>query len=445
MRRSAAVAARHGRQRWQLGWSITEVVRDYQALQVIVLEFAERSLGRALEVREMVQVGCCIDAAIEESVEAYVDCSSEELAQLIAETVERLVRQIVESAPIDGDWLRAQAETAAAMVAEADKARTLWVNPADAALLMDAPIALPIEADPSLHDQRVEAERRRRYVGLSRVDELGMRALIARLEAGDAETVHATVTRVAELIEDRHPDTSADELRAIAFGYLGRPLELMLLLGVPLPDKVPDLRPRAVLYVHLHEAALHGADSVARVEGLGPMSLAQLQRLLGRRRLTIRPVVDLNDRVRCTAYEHPESLKERVHLVTGGDYWPYAVSTSRRVDYDHPTPYHSDTGPPGKPGRPQTGTHNSGPLGRRHHRWKTHAGYRSRQAGDGRYAWLTPHGLGFLVDHRGTRPIPRAHAEMIIDAPPGLDLYPSDIGIELGPTSAESMRETVGR
>ena len=36
------------------------------------------------------------------------------------------------------------------MVAEPDKARTLWVNPADAALLMDAPIALPIEADPSM-------------------------------------------------------------------------------------------------------------------------------------------------------------------------------------------------------------------------------------------------------------------------------------------------------
>lgn len=88
--------------------------------------------------------------ALVAGAEALQDEPSEELAQLIAETVERLVRQIVDSAAIDAGWLQAQAETAAAMVAEADKARTLWVNPADAALLMDAPIALPIEADPSM-------------------------------------------------------------------------------------------------------------------------------------------------------------------------------------------------------------------------------------------------------------------------------------------------------
>jgi hypothetical protein len=67
-------------------------------------------------------------------------------------------------------------------------------------------------------------------------------------------------------------------------------------------------------------------------------------------------------------------------------------------------------------------------LGRRHHRWKTHAGYRARQSGQGRYAWLTPHGLGFLVDHRGTRRISAKHARMITDAPPGCDIYP---GVQL--------------
>jgi hypothetical protein len=55
-----------------------------------------------------------------------------------------------------------------------------------------------------------------------------------------------------------------------------------------------------------------------------------------------------------------------------------------------------------------TATSHSRPLGRRHHRWKTHAGYRSRQCGEGRYVWLTPHGLGFLVDHTG---IHRIHPE----------------------------------
>lgn len=82
--------------------------------------------------------------------EALQDEPSEELAQLIAETVERLVRQIVESAPIDAAWLQAQAETAAALVAEADKARSLWVHPADAALLVDCPLRLPVEADATM-------------------------------------------------------------------------------------------------------------------------------------------------------------------------------------------------------------------------------------------------------------------------------------------------------
>lgn len=82
--------------------------------------------------------------------EALQDEPSEELAQLIAATVERLVRQIVDAAPIDVDWLRAQAETAAAMVADADKARTLWVHPDDAALLADCPLTLAIESDPAM-------------------------------------------------------------------------------------------------------------------------------------------------------------------------------------------------------------------------------------------------------------------------------------------------------
>ena len=303
-----------------------------------------------------------------------------------------------------------------------------------------------IEADPALHDERVEAERRRRYVSSGRTDEYGLRTVIARVEAGDAVWVEATTARVAEIIADRYPDASADEVRAIAFGWLARPAELLQLLlehrdpqeeldlepsrATAFPADLLDalraadlspLAPKAVLYVHLHEAALQGTGSaggVARVEGLGPVTLTGLQALLARTHLTVKPVLDLSDRVRTTAYEHPESLKERVHLTTGGDYWPYATSTARNVDYDHPVAY-DDTGPPG-----QTGTHNSGPLGRRHHRYKTHAGYRSRQCGQGRYVWQTPHGLAFIVDNRGTRRISSKHARMILDAPPGVDIYP---------------------
>jgi hypothetical protein len=315
-----------------------------------------------------------------------------------------------------------------------------------------------IEADPALHDERCEAERRRRYLGLGRTDEHGLRTLIARLEAGDAAAVDATVHRVAEIIAPRHLDAGPDELRALAFGWLAHPAELFTLLlehtDKPEPDPAPDpepesepvaralafpadlldalreidlipLAPKAVLHVHLHEAALHSDGGVARVEGLGPVTLARLAELLRRRTLQVQPVKDLSSRVRYTAYEHPESLRDQVHLVTGGDYWPWATSTSRTVDLDHPTPYqHHGAGDDGRDPPPdQTGPHNSGPLGRRHHRWKTHAGYRSRQCGEGRYVWLTPHGLGFLVDHTGTHRIHPEKARLILEAPPGVDLY----------------------
>lgn len=302
-----------------------------------------------------------------------------------------------------------------------------------------------IEADPALHAERVDAELRRRYVSSGRTDEFGLRTVIARVEAGDAVWVEAIVTRVAEIIAPRHPEATADELRSLAFGWLARPAELLALLlehrdeqeqlepapnrALAFPADLLDalraadltrLAPKAVLYVHLHEAALTGAaPGVARVEGLGPRTYASLAELLARTDLVVKPVLDLANRVRTTAYEHPESLKERVYLTTGGDYWPFATSTSRAVDYDHAIP-HDATGPPG-----QTGNHNSGPLGRRHHRWKTHAGYRARQCGSGRYVWLTPHGLGFMVAHDGTRRISSGEALLILDAPVGVDLYPA--------------------
>lgn len=310
-----------------------------------------------------------------------------------------------------------------------------------------------IEANPGLHDARVQAERERRYVSYGRRDELGLQTVIARIEAGDAQWIRATIERVVEILAPLHEGLGADEVRAIAFGYLGRPAELLAFLlehtdadhpdqpepdpesgaSVPTPHRalafpadlldalracgLAKLAPRAVLYVHLHEAALLSMEGVTRVEGLGPMSLAQLRLLLNGRDVVVKPVIDLAERVRSTAYEHPESLKERVHLLTNGDYWPFATSTSRQVDYDHPVPYEPH-GPPD-----QTSVQNSGPLGRRHHRWKTHAGFRARQSGLGRYAWITPHGLGFIVDHDGTRQVPAEEARMIIEAPQGVDVY----------------------
>jgi hypothetical protein len=356
-----------------------------------------------------------------------------------------------------------------------------------------------IEADPRAHADKLAAEAHRRYVAVTKSDEAGLRTIIAKINGGDAVWVMATVNRAADLLAPLHPDLTRDELRALAFGLLARPAELLALLltgadtsdaetsdaetsdaettgdeserpdpepwepgaepdpdeepevepsvtewlpdDVPwLPDLEPDLdpeplpetpqpgwsratafpadlldrlsaidprqlRPQAVLYVHLHEAVAAGlVPGVARVEDGGPLLPDQLRQWLGQwlghPMVKVQPVIDLNDDIQVSAYEHPEALKERIWLTSRGDVFPYSSgSETRRVDYDHPTPY-DPNGPPG-----QTGTHNSGPLGRRHHRWKTHAGYQARQIGPATYLWRTPHGRYYLVDSHGTHEV----------------------------------------
>ena len=155
--------------------------------------------------------------------------------------------------------------------------------------------------------------------------------------------------------------------------------------AIAVPGRVLDLlgrvdlsrlAPTATVYVHLHQGAVEGTTGgVARVEGLGPLLLEQVRGLLGHTNVALKPVVDLADRVSVNAYEHPETVKERVHLRTLGEVFPYGRATGRNVDMDHPVPY-DPLGPPG-----QTGDDNAGPLSRHPHRAKTHLGYRVTQTG----------------------------------------------------------------
>jgi hypothetical protein len=63
------------------------------------------------------------------------------------------------------------------------------------------------------------------------------------------------------------------------------------------------------------------------------------------------------------------------------------------ADCDHITPY----GPDGP-----TCSGNVAPLCRRHHRLKTHGGWRYVPVERGSYLWTSPLGLRFLRDHDGT-------------------------------------------
>lgn len=67
---------------------------------------------------------------------------------------------------------------------------------------------------------------------------------------------------------------------------------------------------------------------------------------------------------------------------------------------------------------------------RRHHRYKTHAGYAARQCGTSRWVWRTPHGRYYLVDPTGTHRLDPTHGAMQFEAPDGLELYFAELRYE---------------
>jgi signal transduction histidine kinase len=64
-------ALEHGEQRWGAGWSLAEVVQDYQLLRLVLVEYLEEALDRRLLSREVMALNLALDEAINASVDAY--------------------------------------------------------------------------------------------------------------------------------------------------------------------------------------------------------------------------------------------------------------------------------------------------------------------------------------------------------------------------------------
>lgn len=89
-------------------------------------------------------------AALLAAAQALQPEPSEELAAMIATTVERLVTEIVGQVDIDRSWMLSRIERAVAHIGEADAARTLWLHPHDLALLDGLDFPIDLRADPEL-------------------------------------------------------------------------------------------------------------------------------------------------------------------------------------------------------------------------------------------------------------------------------------------------------
>ena len=123
-----------------------------------------------------------------------------------------------------------------------------------------------------------------------------------------------------------------------------------------------------------------------------------------------------------------------MRLRTPADCFPYSCDTTSKVDVDHTRPYdHTAVASSGGEQTLQSRLENYGPLGRFHHRIKTHGTWTLRQPFDGLYLWRDPHGQVYLVDHTGTHKITPSGATSgaATSYDPDIDVIPTDTVIEV--------------
>jgi len=283
---------------------------------------------------------------------------------------------------------------------------------------LDRVEAAIIKADPAAADARARQARSTQGVFLGHSNEAGLKSAFIRAQVPTIIVFDAVVARIAEALAVLGDTRSVDQRRAEAVRIMANPAQVIDLFAqaaqaagntaeapepqTPAFDPQRWLQP-ATLYVHLNQDCFEGReDGVVRMEGVGPITVAQSCDFLGHANVTVKPVVDLADTRASDAYEAPSRLWEQMFLRNPAEVFPFGTHLGRRKDVDHPEPYVSpdNGGPPA-----QTHAGNFAFLGRRHHRIKTHGGWSLWQPREGVYLWSSPHGAVYLVDSHGTRKV----------------------------------------
>lgn len=265
-------------------------------------------------------------------------------------------------------------------------------------------------------------------IGPSRDD--GLREIYGWLNAADAVYLDAALSQLAGILAAQGDPGELDERRAAALGILATPARALALIqhsltqptltGDPAASPVdvdgprspfgcaghscgsitvdPDrLLPKATLVVDLSDDTLTTGVGVGRCEQLGTVTVAQLRALLGHTRVQVLPVFNPNGIVPVDAYEIPAAMRRAVLLRHPFDVFPYGSRSTGSPDLDHTRPYRRGAG--WRPG--QTDPDNLGPLRRKPHRAKTHAGWDVSQPQPGRFAWSSPLGRRYVVTQAG--------------------------------------------
>lgn len=258
--------------------------------------------------------------------------------------------------------------------------------------------------------EAAEAERARAADGRCfevdhrQVSFAGTSRVYGELDLADALDLEAAVAAGADQLARLGSTDGLDVRRAVAVGELAR-RQGALDLAVEDSDS-PPTRPASkrrttrtvVLYVHLSDAAITGADPVARVENAGGARLVtanQVRDWCGDpdARVLVKPVIDLAEQISVDAYEVADRVAEPVRLTFPTCVFPWCTRPARSCDLDHGTPYAACR---------RTCSVDLAPLCRRHHRLKTHGGWIFTRLDETSVLWRSPHGLSILRDHTGT-------------------------------------------
>ena len=276
-----------------------------------------------------------------------------------------------------------------------------------------------IDAAPTLAREAERKAREATFAKKLRSEAHGMGSFLVRAPLPVIDALESAIGARAEHVTGALADPEAgSELQADA-----RRVEAVLRMATGADDDVPvsDLLPRVQLYVHTYGSPDGQPSGVARVEGHGPVTTDWVRTVLGAScRFRITPVLDLAGQAPVDAYEIPDVHREAVHLMTPADTFPFAASLARSKQVDH-TVAHASGGP--------SAVGNYGPMTTLHHRIKTFGRWLVAQPFPGIYLWRDQHGATYLVDHTGTRRLPRARG--------GPPRPPATIDIYAGPDPPE--------
>jgi len=153
-----------------------------------------------------------------------------------------------------------------------------------------------------------------------------------------------------------------------------------------------------MLYVHLSQDALTGTGAEpAEVEHRQGRTVTAdtIREWLGvpGTRVTVRPVIDLNQPISSRSYTPSPRLSEQVALRDRTCVFPWCTRPARSCQDDHIVPWQRG-GP--------TSSDNIAKLCTKHHRAKTHSAWRYRMIRPGTYEWTSPMGYRYVVDPDGT-------------------------------------------